>query len=611
MTAAARRAGRSVRRRRRARTCRSTSGCKTLEHWLEPVRRAGERPHHGRPTGVKVAAGRHRHRRRRSAASRPPVHVYLRRRFEDRPAEPEILADGWYYDSAISAVRRRSRARGLRGGRLVRRARRSTARSTASPRWCAASAGELRRAPDRLRAHLRARHRPRRDRAGRGPHRPEHRAVMLAAEASPDFPILTATVVLPAIGALVTALVSRRRARARPGWSPSLFSVATGALTVAILVALRDRRRRLPDGRDSTTWIRDLGISWHLGVDGISLFLVVLTGVLFPIAILGAPPHHDDEAVPRLAAAARGRLHRRVPRARPLPLLRDVRDRARADVLPHRRAGATANRRYAAMKFFLYTMFGSAFMLVGLVAHRGPARRRAPAATSPSTWSTIASDQGAIATTTARWLFLAFAIAFAVKVPLFPRAHLAARRPHRGADRRLGDPGRRHAEARHLRVPALRPLPVPGGVGLLRPADGHARRRSASSTAPSCATMQKDLKRLVAYSSVAHLGFIALGTFSLTTQGLEGSVLQMVNHGISTGALFLLVGMIYERRHTREIAELKGLQKVGADLRRRVHGRDAVVDRPARPQRLRRRVPDPARARSSPAAGGRWSPPPA
>jgi NADH-quinone oxidoreductase subunit M len=76
-----------------------------------------------------------------------------------------------------------------------------------------------------------------------------------------------------------------------------------------------------------------------------------------------------------------------------------------------------------------------------------------------------------------------------------------------------------------------------------------------------CATMQKDLKRVVAYSSVAHLGFIVLGTFSITTQGLQGSVLQMVNHGLSTGALFLLVGMIYERRHTREIAKLKGLQK--------------------------------------------------
>jgi NADH-quinone oxidoreductase subunit M len=76
------------------------------------------------------------------------------------------------------------------------------------------------------------------------------------------------------------------------------------------------------------------------------------------------------------------------------------------------------------------------------------------------------------------------------------------------------------------------------------------------------ATMQRDLKRLVAYSSVAHLGFIVLGTFALTSQAVTGGVLQMVNHGVSTGALFLLVGMIYERRHTREIAHLKGLQKV-------------------------------------------------
>ena len=77
-----------------------------------------------------------------------------------------------------------------------------------------------------------------------------------------------------------------------------------------------------------------------------------------------------------------------------------------------------------------------------------------------------------------------------------------------------------------------------------------------------CATMQTDLKRLVAYSSVAHLGFIVLGTFALTTTAGNGAVLQMINHGVSTGALFLLVGMVYHRRHTREISALKGLQKV-------------------------------------------------
>ncbi len=91
------------------------------------------------------------------------------------------------------------------------------------------------------------------------------------------------------------------------------------------------------------------------------------------------------------------------------------------------------------------------------------------------------------------------------------------------------------------------------------------------------ATMQRDLKRLVAYSSVAHLGFIVLGTFSINTEGLTGALLQMVNHGVSTGALFLLVGMIYERRHTREISALVGPAEVGADHGRRVHRRHAVA----------------------------------
>ena len=120
------------------------------------------------------------------------------------------------------------------------------------------------------------------------------------------------------------------------------------------------------------------------------------------------------------------------------------------------------------------------------------------------------------------------------------------------------------------------------------------------------ATMQRDLKRLVAYSSVAHLGFIVLGTFALTTQGIQGGVLQMVNHGISTGALFLLVGMIYERRHTREIAALKGLQKSAPILA----GVFTVVMLSSiglpGPQRLRRRVPHPRRlVPHPPLVGGR------
>jgi len=211
------------------------------------------------------------------------------------------------------------------------------------------------------------------------------------------------------------------------------------------------------------------------------------------------------------------------------------------------------------MKFFLYTMFGSAFMLVGLVATAVLHGR----ATGQITFDlvTIASDQGAIAANSARWLFLAFAVAFAIKVPIWPlhtwlpdahtQAPTAGSVILAGVLLKLGTYGFLRfglylfPEAAAWFAPAMVTL---GTVGIIYGA--------------VVATMQKDLKRLVAYSSVAHLGFIVLGTFSLTTQGLEGSVLQMVNHGISTGALFLLVGMISDRRHTREIAALKGLQKV-------------------------------------------------
>ncbi len=377
---------------------------------------------------------------------------------------------------------------------------------------------------------------------------------VLAAEDG-SFPLLTAVVVLPAIGALATALVSRRRQESSR-LVALLFAIGTLALTVAVLA----RFDRDVDGfqlQDKATWIGDLDISWYLGVDGISLFLVVLTGVLFPLAMLGGIPHHDEKPfyawLLLLEAACLGAFL-----ALDLFLFFVMFEIVLVPMYFLISGWGYDQRRYAAMKFFLYTMLGSAFMLVGTVA---TAFLHANGGNDLTfNLVTIASDQGAIATTTARWLFLAFGIAFAVKVPLFPvhtwlpdahtQAPTAGSVILAGVMLKLGTYGfvrfglYLFPEAAAYFAPLMVTL---GVIGILYGA--------------VVATMQRDLKRLVAFSSVAHLGFIALGTFAITTQGLSGSVIQMVNHGISTGALFLLVGMISDRRHTREIAHLKGLQK--------------------------------------------------
>ena len=123
---------------------------------------------------------------------------------------------------------------------------------------------------------------------------------------------------------------------------------------------------------------------------------------------------------------------------------------------------------------------------------------------------------------------------------------------------------------------------------------------------------QHDMKRLVAYSSVSHLGLVVIGVGAFTTMSLTGAVVQMINHGLSTGALFLLVGVLYERRHTREIDAYGGIAARRSRHDHALRHRDALLDRPARPERLRRRVPDPARDLDAPrTAGGPPRPRPA
>jgi len=369
------------------------------------------------------------------------------------------------------------------------------------------------------------------------------------------FPILTMLILAPAVGSLAVAVLSKRR----PEFVKLvaiLSSVFTGALGVWMLASFHTAEQ----GFQLTSkheWIEAWGISWHLGVDGISLFLVVLTGVLFPLAIVGADPHHDEK--PYLAwlllleAGVMGSFL-----SLDLFLFFIFFEIVLVPMYFLIGGWGYDKRIYAATKFFLYTMFGSAFMLVGIIATVLLAKDDL----GKITFDLVELAEGAnFAASTGRWLFFAFAIAFAVKVPLFP-LHTW-----------LPDAHTQSPTAGSVVLAGV--MLKLGTYGLLRfgvylfPSAAYSTRAIFLTLAvigiiygAIAATMQKDLKRLVAYSSIAHLGFIVLGAFAFTSQSITGSVLQMVNHGVSTGALFLLVGMIYERRHTRQISELKGLQKV-------------------------------------------------
>ncbi|MCU1346480.1 MAG: nuoM [Acidimicrobiia bacterium] len=376
-----------------------------------------------------------------------------------------------------------------------------------------------------------------------------------AVQQSAQFPILTALVLTPAIGAVVVAFISKRRPESVRA-AGVLFSTVTGGLAAWLLIKFN---RHSGDFQyvSNHVWIKSLGIDWHLGVDGISLLLIALTALLFPLSLLGSDAHHDWKSYTAwilvLEAGMMGAFL-----SLDLFLFFVFFEIVLVPMYFLIGGWGYDRRVYASLKFFLFTMLGSAFMLVGIVAtvvlyHR---------TSGHYTFDLVEiANQGTFATNTARWLFLSFAIAFAVKVPLFPvhtwlpdahtQAPTAGSVLLAGVMLKLGTYGFLRfgiylfpEAARHF-APLMVTL---GVIGIIYGA--------------ICAAMQRDLKRLVAYSSVAHLGFIVLGTFALTNLSITGGVLQMINHGISTPALFLMVGMISERRHTREIGSLKGLQKV-------------------------------------------------
>jgi len=302
-------------------------------------------------------------------------------------------------------------------------------------------------------------------------------------------------------------------------------------------------------------WLPRLGISFHMGVDGISLLLVLLTTQLLPIIILAS--FHVEKALKGYLMLFFLMTTGMVGVFASLDLILFYVFWELVLIPMYFLIGIWGGTRriYAAVKFFLYTMAGSVLMLVAiLVIH----------------WNTLVPGLGRTfdlplllehfhpAAGTQLWLFAAFAVAFAIKVPMFPLhtwlpdAHVEA--PTGGSVilagvlLKMGTYGflRFALPFFPSAVQALLPLLV--GLAVVGIVFGAL-----------VSIVQKDMKKLVAYSSVSHLGFVMLGLFSLQTIGVSGAVLQMINHGLSTGALFLAVGVIYERRHTRLIADFGGL----------------------------------------------------
>jgi NADH-quinone oxidoreductase subunit M len=306
------------------------------------------------------------------------------------------------------------------------------------------------------------------------------------------------------------------------------------------------------------SWIPAYGIEYHVGVDGISLWLVMLTTFLMPIAILStyaAVEKHVKEFMIFMLVLEVGMVG--VFLAVDLFLFYIFWELVLIPMYFLIGVWGSERRIYSAIKFFLFTFAGSVLMLVAILAlyfHH----YEVTGVHSTDLLRMYAID---IPVKLQFWMFAAFALAFAFKVPMFPfhtwlpDAHVDA--PTSGSVilaailLKMGTYGFLRFAMPLFPVAAFDLMPVVSTLAVIGIIYGAL-----------VAMVQKDMKKLVAYSSVSHLGFVMLGLFAFNLQGIEGGILQMINHGVSTGALFLLVGIIYERRHTRLISEFGGLSKV-------------------------------------------------
>jgi len=370
-------------------------------------------------------------------------------------------------------------------------------------------------------------------------------------------PILSLLIFFPIAGAIVLLFINKEK----PGTIRAItliFSLIEFLISLPLFFAFDPKTAAMQFVEDYW-WVQSYGISYKLGIDGISLLLVLLTTFLTVLCILcswRAITFRVKEYMISFLFLETGMIGALVAldlilfyvfwevMLIPMYLLIGV-------------WGDPKRRIYAAIKFFLFTMAGSVLMLVAILALYFINQK----ATGKSTFDVLELYKLGIPVGTQHWLFAAFALAFAIKVPMFPF---------------------------HTWLPdAHTEAPTAGSVilaGVLLKMGTYGFIRFAMPLFPNAAydlmplvsvlaiigiiygalvsMMQPDLKRLVAFSSVSHLGYVMLGMFALNMQGVQGSIYQMLNHGISTGSLFLIVGMIYERRHTRLIADFGGLSKV-------------------------------------------------
>jgi NADH-quinone oxidoreductase subunit M len=365
---------------------------------------------------------------------------------------------------------------------------------------------------------------------------------------------LNLVIFFPLLGVLALLLMpSEKKDLLR--WTALLASLLTFGISLWVLSLFKASNPELQLGLD-LPWIQVAGwnINYAIGVDGLSILLVLLTAFLSPISILSTWTAVEDRVKDfmifflLLEVGMMG-----VFLAQDLFLFYIFWEFTLVPMYFLIGIWGGPQRIYAAVKFFLYTMAGSILMLVAVLW----------LGINQGTFSVpqLILISGTIPAHIQMWLFLAFAAAFAIKVPMWPLhswlpdAHVQA--PTAGSVilagvlLKMGTYGFLRFNLPLFPQAALKAAPWMALLAVIGIIYGALVSYS-----------QKDVKKLVAYSSVSHLGFVMLGLFSLNQMGIEGGILQMINHGLSTGALFLLVGMIYERRHTREMDAFGGLWKV-------------------------------------------------